>query len=304
VDGLLWNDRNIDALGEASRLEWFGGKRTQAEWDAFGKLLRKKLNFQPLPEEEVKTFTLLPFDLPKTPYASPLRFNQKGLLWAQTKDGLRPADPSIATVAVEAEEPSPERPSTTDDHEAGSLPRPAPPPAAYPAAPKKWSLLPRRADGALLQAVLPSCGRAEIQLALLEDPARPPRLQPLPILAPRPANCASFGKPPLEAEVIGWKRNSLHGISAGQLFFSQGVIDQNHLRAAYLTRWGLVVIADSKLTVFTSDKLPPSTHHCVITPKQSTNQKVACLTASGIIEFNLEQNTERSSPESSQERPL
>ncbi len=194
VHAHLGNKAPARALGEWERASWYGVSVPSA----LTKKLLSDAILARLPHGAVRKRAELPLALPAPNGNLPerrLAFDQASRLWAQ----LTP------TQFVEV------WPSTASAH--GGAP-------GHDAAPNPVGE--RAPAERKLMAVLPSCDRAEVQLATSDGAGKMTEPLLLDLLAPRPGRCKAFGGGPLPAWISEWKSGVATLSTAGQVFRSDG----------------------------------------------------------------------------------
>lgn len=235
------------ALGAVERADWFGKKA--ARDNGLVRLLEEKI--PAIEARRLARFRVTPKTSP-LPYRTPLTFDESGQLWLVTDDKPKrltmEGDPPLVTQATDDE---PEK-------------RVEPP---------EWSIDIPGPSGRKLHAVVPSCERSEVLLAFEERDAPPSAPIPLPLLAPRPGKCASFAPEPLPVTPLYWSLGTLWFAVGGETFTSQAEPHLPKQPAAWGTSFGLAVVMNEKLTLWTG-KETQGLHHCAVDSKKKL---VACL---------------------------
>lgn len=235
------------AWGEWERSSWYGRGPTTKSLEALQKTLLQKI-----PNGVAPRITSVSVRL-KAPrggiVASRLRFDPTGQLWALENETttrlLWPTPPPLGAGGA-----------TSDTQ-------------PFPA----WSLSPGSGkDEALPFAVLPSCERAEVQLALLDPTGTSLPPVSLPVLAPRPGNCRAFGGGPLPSELLAWWGNHVTVSFAGEIFTTPGDAQRSG-PSAFRTSLGLGIAQNQELELW---KLEGGSEEreCVVSSDRKT---AACL---------------------------
>lgn len=205
------------AVGEAERAAWYGERVKDSVYGELEKLLLARISNA---EVEAPVSVRAEARAPKGEVTLlPLAFDDAGRLWSLGNEPrwIWPTPP-----------PAPFAPPAEGQEES---PAPAPPaPPTLPTSP---------ADKRLTH-VLPSCDRAEVQLAFSDREGAPLPPAPLPLLAPRPGQCrADFGGGPLPARLLGWFGGEPAVLVAGEIFGSRARGED--ATSVVSTRFGLLV---------------------------------------------------------------
>lgn len=293
IEAYLFRDEWWKAFGEYARAHHFLGEPSRAERSAWASLLARKTRVRIL-TRAASVPLAVGLNVPY-PYASPLRFDASGRLFALSASG-----------DVVLLDPPPPGPNVPTDPESATPPAPldaSEVPAQQPS-PGPWPLRPRSRDGRLLSAVVPSCDRAEIQLAFGGEPSEarpsnPPQSSPLQsavlsLLAPRP--CKGLSTTPLVAEPIIWNGDSLVLIAAGEPVVSSGHLEPPKPGHQSGLAWPITQGSSTEgIAVWTPRgfawwKGPEAAgaHHCVVysgDDPSDSDERVACVVRNQAVTF-------------------
>ena len=250
VVALLGDGQLAQALGTAHRSDWLGHKPTEREDKALRLALSSKIEHPTV--KQIARFSTATESL-ETAFASPLRFSADGQLWARVRGGetkrltLR-GDPPLVSPA--------------QDGKPGQR-----------ITPPSWSLSPHGPGGRQLTAAVPSCQRSEMQLTFSMADGTPADALPIQLLAPRPGNCRGAAVPSTEAIPLFWRGGQLLLVVGGEPLWSAGEQGKIPGAIAWGTRFGVAVMKDEQLRLWTGE-LTKSMHHCA---SDGEAQRVACL---------------------------
>ena len=275
--------RFAQAIGYHEHAAWSTEKWSVKDAELAREIILKRVSHKPLASSE--KLSPLKLSLPGAPHRSPFRFYAGSLLILEG-DTYRVLKSHSPHATSESEKTGPFTSGT-----GGAS-------AHAPNLPAAHQLLLKTQNGEFIQSALASCNRAEVQIAFVSDITKPPELKPLALLAPRPAQCHSFGLPPLPLSLVSFSGKHLNAIVSKELVSTNGKPVSLAEDVAYGTSIGLVVQGKGIFTLYESAEVSNATDCLVgqlVSPKSSENV-VACLIDGEGILYHLEPNREESVP--------
>lgn len=245
------------ALGEFQRSDWFGSGLDQRQAPALAKLLLEKI-----PQGKSEVASTVALDQGADGW---LGWDRAGRLWLHDATSETAIWPKDSTHEGEPDEP-------------GAVPRVrTPDPRVGP-------------GGRRLSQVLPSCDRSEVQV-LLQTPGENAPLKALPILAPRPAACDQFGRPPLKGWVVQFRGAEADLLIEGEPLSENGGAFVPRAPLGWHTKLGLAVLGKNGLSLASTGRAILE-HNCAV---DEAEKMAACVHERTVTVYRLEPPT-RSAP--------
>ncbi|HXS18041.1 MAG TPA: hypothetical protein VN764_12680 [Polyangiaceae bacterium] len=252
----LGNKQVARAIGEASRFDWFAHKPSDAERKALHKLILPHV--KQLPVKQLARFDVKLNQAP-APAASPLHFDSSGQLWGRFLDA------KVRRLTLSGDPPL--------------VPQDQTPAVVAPS----WEQQPQGPGGRFVSAVVASCERSEVQLALgRADGVAPPPVA-IGLLAPRPGNCREFSGINVRGEILGWQAGQVEVLIGGEAFWSGGPHHDPDQAIAFGSTLGIIVQDAQRLQVLEVEE-GVSHHDCVV---NTGRDKLACVRGDSVFVFGL-----------------
>jgi hypothetical protein len=247
------------AVGEVLHRSWYGTQVTDSEKRSLIDLLDKAL-----PAAEARQAAYLPVQRGAAYW---LAFDGSGRLWRYSgNDGSVVWPPT--SFPPSGSEPAPEVQPEAEPREGDGSRRVPPDPRVGP-------------GGKRLKAAIASCSRSEVEL-IFESQGSAEAPTPLDLLAPRPAACDRFGRPPLHANVVRWRGGAPDLLVEGQ-WMERSPNAAPAEAVAWHTELGLLVREQNQLKRFGTQHTELS-HECAL---DRSGKLAACALSEGITVWQL-----------------